>query len=76
MPPYKRGSVSLSRGAGRKPCAYLYTRKRLSLSLDLKCLTEVAGTALARGAVLLVDVETLGDAAFSQGRLRELLAGV
>ena len=32
VPPYTRGSVSLSRGAGRKPDASMYTRKRPSLS--------------------------------------------
>ena len=32
VPSHTRGSVSLSRGPGRKPGASLYTRKRLSLS--------------------------------------------
>jgi len=36
VPPYTRGSVSLSRGAGRKPGASLYTRKRLSLSRETR----------------------------------------
>ena len=35
MPPYTRGIVSLSRGAGRQPGASVHTRPRLFLSLSL-----------------------------------------